>query len=589
MTSPTRRIDDPSEERGETHVPSVLPGVLDTSEIEGVIGAAGARIRLLPALPAVDEEVSSLIEYPAPGEVLEAIQNGAAWMGIGIDRRHRENVTRSRDLELWIRYLNDLWAAGTKAFILIADTGAVYNIYAELWRREQNWKEPETKKTDRQLMVEAQKLARQFASRDKAYLEALQNVEKSNQPGVDPNPIYLMSEVLEGNEEFSILFENIQKLIDGNAAVRQKMWECVPEKIRESAGRGASEKPFDEIVGTPQTQSDVKARNLLNYPAFEVAMIIFTRGGTKLGNKPPSTTRGSDFKWGEENYDSLAQLILTNHATELGLDHRGKQLKFSQFTVGGTRSSVPYHFRTVGLDVLGQAFDVRSFIQGVRAWNDADEAGRDLERTRQIYYNFFRRLEASPHLNQEEIASIKRTEVIKLFTEIMIQFTSVPGVKYLILKTKVYEILEDLINGKNPGEKIEALSRGETGIPFSCSRTDQHSQQKRGENDEAYLMWYLYTMISERNGPAIRLSRNGREKKLYKQFGRIIQWLYKELEGKRPPYPGFGYDSRKRKRQGREPFWTKKYDTWCQQEFKNHPRNIGWLKMNEELMPSQRA
>ena len=202
-----------------------------------------------PALP------SGHVEYqpPAPREVMEALKNGTPWIGVGMDARLR-TAGLPRDAETVIAQLDKTWMNNKKPFIIIADSTLVHNIYARLWRKEKNWQDPHKDnpdkrdpkwRSDKQLMVVATKEAKIAGAQKKAYLEALHQIQSDS----SSNAVYLMSEVLEGHEEFDVLFEKIRELVKNDPGLREKMWRCVPGVIREKVAKHVtSDTTFEEAT-----------------------------------------------------------------------------------------------------------------------------------------------------------------------------------------------------------------------------------------------------------------------------------------------------------------------------------------------------
>ncbi|MBT5016779.1 hypothetical protein HOM98_04815 [Candidatus Peregrinibacteria bacterium] len=554
-----------------------------------------------------------------PTIVREKIQAGGRFMGYGGDRRGRQVVWRHEDLELVTLHLNDIPEGSPESrdqdpSIVIIDSGLELNIFAELFRRQLALPEDERDTTE-VLWEKARIMTKRISLTNLAYVQAIQDSAiKGPQPDRKID-VCLMSEVIEGDEEFQRVFKGLEGMLrkespNYNPVFAQKVWECVPDFIKKKVGGPSKNLEFYDDITNSENNTDRadKAFYILRYAAHEAAAILTVfRGGIKIGSKTQEASLP-----GEDKYDELAQYTLENHGPELGLDPE-PVLRFERLDANElkTRGSAVYR---VGGYTHDPPEGARSLLTTDEFWGGAVKAFQHIHRTWDIYDNFLERIGQEPRLTPQGLEEIHQREVIRIMCEVVKVFEKIPALEYLFKRTGALEFADKFLNEKDTEGLLDQMAPAESEpiIPFTCKR-------RPDESDERFFIRYISRLLGGVKGPITALNQvEGEEEQplnegseyLYRMLHDISTQLYEKVGGdpkdlsfaddhwRKTSYLAVLEDAARegliRQEQldvilrqptvpGLYPYWKTPYVSWCRQAFGAGPARIDWEEKIRDL------
>ena len=385
----------------------------------------------------------------------------------GLDPLARKHTYRSVDM---IRWINALMEDQEDITFIVADMPLDSNIFDALKKKEM--KRKGEKRSDAELMWEAQERARLIGIKDVLFIQAVQdyvlrvnhgnspmegeltldnpdlsleglltteaiiNIMKSfstGKPGHKRKEVRLMSQYLRGHEGFSVTYARLERLVASDLKLAEMFLDCVPESLVVSnlgikKGEALSSLREAFALSDPADISDFL--NLFRYTLTETAIILLS--GKKYGHD------------GEKVYDEVAIYVFDNYAPYLGLSDKNRpQFEYPEVKMSGRN---PY--RTMSLEQGSGRDDVFSVN---RAFGEMDFDAAlhffDLE-----FYPICKRHfelidQAASFLTEQDRDFMKRAEAKKLMKEAVIEILRVPVFARAMSNT-------DVMNEDLPPERV---------------------------------------------------------------------------------------------------------------------------------------
>lgn len=388
----------------------------------------------------------------------------------GADKRARDlqrHTCRSEDLYRWIY---KLMQSEEDILFVVADNPLNKNIFIDLKNKEMNHRAVKDRRSDEELMEEANEKARLIGIKDLLFIEAVQDyIFSADGEGsrvvklskfsedveailkilkkMDPNPerhksfkkksVVLMSDLFSRNGGVEGLNEQLKNLLFVDLDLVKKMFDCVPQSmINERFGKGREDVWKDIQAAFMDDKKDqfTEYFDLFSYAMTEVSIILLS--GKKYGHE------------GERQYDEIADYVYPKYGTELNLP-KGSKHSFVYPKVE-MEGDVPYRpVPAVSTPRVG----VLSFTNMFKE-SDALEAMDFMEgQLMPIYRRYFNLIEQTNLLTQFERGAMFDVEARKILKEAILSLSRSPAAK---LALKMVGVTEK--QGFLP-EYIESLAR----------------------------------------------------------------------------------------------------------------------------------